>query len=162
MIKRFGVVGLALAIAGVGFFLGRSSSDIPRAFEDACADDRVDTFNISVTPSRDVYAVGEMARFEVQVTRAIKTDEHEEGEELGPAEGVDVALNLNSGSVSLTDEALTDAEGKARIDLRLPLRARPGAADAFAVAEKETVDVECVPHEAGHFHAEELIRIVRR
>lgn len=162
MYQRIGAVALALAIAALAWVVVRSPGGIPRAFDDVCADDdQLATLNVSVTPAKFTYTVGDVARFKVQVMRAIKTDEHEQGQEVGPAEGVDVRMGLTIGDKILSADGITDDTGLARINVRLPSDTPRGTADIVAFAEREIADVECVPHEGGHFDAENLIRIRR-
>lgn len=161
MYKRLGAVAVILALGGLAWFSLRSPALLPRAFDDPCADEGLATLNVSVTPSRDAYAIGDVARFKIVVTRALKTDEHEEGEDLGPAEGVDVMLGLSAGTTTLGARGLTDPAGALDLSMRIPAGTPRGPADVLAFAKKETVDVDCVPHESGHFDAEDFVRIRR-
>ncbi len=161
MYKRIGAAAVVLLLGGLAWFSMRSPEFIPRAFDDACADEGLSTFNVSVVPSKSTYAVGDTARFKVVVTRALKTDEHEQGEDLGPAEGADVLFGLSVGARSVAARGVTDAAGAVNLSMRLPGNMPAGPADALAFAKKETVILDCVPHESGHFDAEGLIRIRR-
>ena len=161
MYKRLGAVVVVLALGGLAWFSLRSPAILPRAFEDPCADEGLATLDLSVTPSRYMYAVGDVAHFNIVITRSLKTDEHEEGEDLGPVEGADVMLGLSAGTTTLGARGITDPAGALGLSMRIPAGTPRGPADVLAFAKKETVDVECVPHESGHFDAEGLIRIRR-
>ncbi|MDQ3963228.1 MAG: hypothetical protein M3277_04840 [Actinomycetota bacterium] len=162
MYKRVGVVAVALLLGAVAWVAVRSPSDVaPRAFDAACSDNRLSTFNVTVTPSKQTYVVGDVARFKVAVTRAAKADEHDEGEEVGPAEGADVKLGISIGTMTVAAEGITDPTGLARLSVRLPTKMPGGHADVVAFAEKEAVPHDCVPHESGHFDAEDFVRIRR-
>ncbi len=161
MYKRIGAVAVALSLGALAWFAVGPSSVAPRAFDDACADNRLSTFNVSVTPSKQTFAIGDVARFKVFVTRAIKADEHDEGEEVGPAEGADVKMGVSVGTITLAADGVTDATGLARLRVRLPPTMPGGRADVVAFAEKEAVPHDCIPHESGHFDAEDFVRIRR-
>lgn len=161
MYKRIGAVALPLAIAALAWVVLRSPVGAPRAFDDLCRDDQLATLNVGVTPARFTYTIGDVARFKVQVIRAIKTDEHEQGQEVGPAGGAEVRMGLTIGAVILSAEGTTDDTGLVRLKVHLPSNTPKGTADIVAFAEREIADVDCVPHEAGHFDAEDFIRIRR-
>lgn len=153
--KTFSVVvtALVLAVSVLAPVAGAS---------DACQDPHdtqpTRTFDVQVRAVDDVYRIGETARFRVKVTRVLH------GQVVGPAEDAEVAVNVDLGDVALAGGAVTNAEGKAVVDVLLRRYAPTGWADVAAYAHKHIVDLPChweLEQEFGDVEESDLIRVER-
>jgi len=163
---RLSVMSPAAVLAAVAMVLlgSCSSSGVapPAAFED-CTDQTLQTLAVKVRTDKDSYRPGDVARFRVLVMRAAQTDEVGDGisQDVGPVEGAEVALGVTVKGVSLAGGGISDEDGRTTIRMSIARRVPTGSADVLASATAETVDVHCVPKEAGHVEKPDLFRIVR-
>src|SRR5687767_6272200 len=82
------------------------------------------TFNLEIGEPKPVYKIGEVASIEVTVTRPAKEDPLGNGIPMDrpyvePAEGVIVGVGLHIGRVFLPGAAITDAQGKTVIKIKI-------------------------------------------
>ena len=155
--------GALVAVIGV-LFVGCSSSDeVPPAAFDDCVDEALPTLVVKARVADDAYRLGQVARFNVLVKRALQTDDHGDrtSQELTPVEGADVALGATIDDVSLTGGGTTDADGRTTIKLTVGNHVPAGAADVMVSATADSVDVHCVPHESGHVEKPDFFRVIR-
>jgi hypothetical protein len=152
---KFRLVGLAAAIlvvSGLASVAGASESACPHKSEPT------QTFDVTVRPLKDVYEVGETAKFLVRVTRVV------DGNELGPVEDAQVITGLTLGDVYLGGGATTDEDGRAVVKVRIKRYAPAGSADALVTASRQIADAPChsrFENEYGDIEAEDLIRVTR-
>lgn len=155
--------GRAFKAAVAGFFLaGSVSAPVAGASETGCLAPHdtqpTRTFEVEVRAARDVYQLGEKARFRVKVTRVLH------GEVVGPAEGAHVGVFVTLDDVLLTGDAVTDTKGRAVVKVLLRRYAPTGFADVTTYARKETADLPChweYEHEFGDVEEHDLFRVVR-
>ncbi len=126
------------------------------------------TFHLEVKPLKKRYKVGETAKIEVTVTRPA----HEDPAGLGvpidppqsfPAEDVNVGMGLRIGDVFLFGHAVTDADGKAVIKIKIKSYTPAGKATADAYAWKTAADTTCAKvEENGYRQMPNLFTVFRR
>ena len=158
MICALLVVGPA-AIASAAVPDARVSSN--DGLESGCGD-RVEptrTFAVKLRVLDDEYRIGEKARFRVRVHRILG------GQDVGPVEGVQVAVGVDLGDVHLRDGGVTDSHGRASVEVALKRYAPAGRADVTASASKLiAIDVPChsqLEYEYGAVSKRNLFRVVR-
>jgi hypothetical protein len=114
------------------------------------------TFHIDAKVRRTKYRIGETATFDVVVVRPAEEDPFAlgvptEGVEPMPAEDVSVGVGLLIGNVFLPGFAITDAEGKATITVKIQKYVKPGPVDAAFYAWKVQADTPCLRVEENGF-----------
>lgn len=119
-------------------------------------DDRLDTLAVRYSAPRDVYRLGETVETTVQVTRTV------ENLELGPVEGVTVAVTLGKGSLISIGSAVTDEDGQAVVRVRLEDKLRPGGVDAYGTAETELTACPRVAEWGERLEEDFITVLVRR
>jgi hypothetical protein len=125
------------------------------------------TFYVTMKADKPSYAVGDIAKVNVTVTRPA----HEDPAHLGvpfdppqsfPAEGVNVGLGLRIGDVFLFGHEITDANGKAQVKVEIKDYTPAGTAigDGFAwnvLHESVCARVE----ETGYTNVPKLFKVTR-
>lgn len=115
---------------------------------------RTPTLNLELTAIRDTVKRGKAAKVTASVTRAgfqaLKV----------PVEDVIVTLSLYMGRTEVHDIAKTDADGVAKLAIRIPSSAHVGTADVYAIASKSVVSTPCTGvTEEGHVEYDDFFRI---
>lgn len=116
------------------------------------------TFDVRVEVRKAVYQVGDVARFDVTVTRKL------DGVVVGPADGANVMLGVSLDDVFLGGGSLTDSEGQAVVQVRLKSYLPQGSADVLGYANKRLVDLPCnsrFEYEFGDFLETNFFKVVR-
>jgi hypothetical protein len=107
------------------------------------------TLNLEVAEPKATYKIGETAEIEVTVTRPAKEDPLGNGIPMDrpyvePAEGVIVGVGLHIGRVFLPGAAITDAQGVAKIKIKIESYAPVGQwADMSVYAWKVAYETTC-------------------
>lgn len=131
----------------------------PPASAQRCAFETVTlrNFKIEAKPRKNAYPIGDTIVFEAKVVRPDDTDPLGMGAPMPidkmAAEGVNVGAGLIVNDVFLSGFAVTDAQGKALIKIRIEKYARPGVADAAFYAWKTQVETPCLRVEENGFRA---------
>ncbi|MDQ3963976.1 MAG: hypothetical protein M3277_08725 [Actinomycetota bacterium] len=157
----FAARSFKVTVAGL-FFAGSLLSPVASASDSACQkphdSQATRTFGVQVRVIEDVYRLGEKAEFPVKVTRVLH------GEVVGPVEGAEVAVDVDLGDVNLVGGAVTNADGKAVVNVLLRRDAPTGFADVTAYAHKHTADLPChseLEQEYGDVEKGDLFRVTR-
>lgn len=104
----------------------------------------LETLKLEVATPNKTYRTGQTVRFHFTVTRPADHDPLGLGvpvprPTVQAAEGVNVGIGLAVEDVFLWGVAVTDAEGKAVVAVKLPKYVKPGVAHARALAQKHAV-----------------------
>lgn len=115
------------------------------------------SFKVEAKPRKKAYSVGDTIVFDVKVVRPDDSDPFGMGAPMPvdktPAEEVNVGAGLIINDVFLSGFAITDAEGKAVIKIKIEKYARPGVADAAFYAWKTQAETPCLRVEENGFRA---------
>lgn len=116
------------------------------------------TLHIEAEVLQDHYAIGDVAKFPVHVTRPAKEDPARLGlpwerPYVEDAAGVNVGVGLLIGDVFLPGFAITDDEGKATIKIKIKQYAQPAAVDAAFYSWNVVADTPCLRVEENGFVA---------
>lgn len=126
------------------------------------------TFHLEVKPIKKAYQVGETAKIEITVTRPAHEDPLGLGQPIDPpfsfpAEGVNVGMGLRIGDVFLFGHAISDADGKAVVRIKIKSYTPAGTATADAYAWKTAAETTCVTvEENGYRQMPDLFKVFRR
>ncbi|MGH2747593.1 MAG: hypothetical protein ACRDKB_06680 [Actinomycetota bacterium] len=164
--RRRGVISALAAslVAGVLF-----AAPAPSAAH-GCGDSEtyaVRNFHIEMKPVKKTYHVGDTAKVKFTVTRPAHEDPAGAGQEYDPpmsfpAEDVQLGVGLFVGETFFTGWALTDAEGKAMVSIKILRYADTGPAHARAYATKMIHQNVCVTVLEDGFTAQDNIFTVTR
>lgn len=130
----------ALVLALVAMTLAPSPAGaVDYATECAEARNYVYTFTVETEWQKRVYSPGDTVRVTVTVTRPAPEDPAGLGIPLGlptaqPAEGVDVSTSFQGFFPYVFDRDITNADGKAKLALKLPNKTKKGRIDAYTYA----------------------------
>ena len=126
--KLLGAVIAGLLLSSLSVPVAHARSICGRA-------DITDTFSVTVKVDEDLYALGETAKFYVQVNRVV------EGQDLGPVGGARIGVGVTLDDVHLIGGGITGEDGRSVIKVRIKDYASPGLADVWVSASKRLIDV---------------------
>jgi hypothetical protein len=123
------------------------------------------TFDVRMKPEKKVYAVGDVAKFHIKVSRPGRQDPvglgvtfdppHQE-----PAPDVGVGIGMSVGDVFLFGISRTDEKGEAVVPVRIAEYAHPGWAAVDAIAWKTAAETVCATvQETGYVSKRRAIKI---
>jgi hypothetical protein len=110
---------------------------------------QVKTLNLEVSPVKESYEIGDVAKFQANVTRPAKEDPLGQGIPMDrpyvtPAEGVFIGVGLMfKGGVFLPGFGVTDANGDAVMKVKIQKYVKPGTVHASFFAWKTMADAPC-------------------
>jgi hypothetical protein len=140
----------------------------PMGMANACAETvALKTFHLTVKGQKKVYKVGDTAKIVVTVTRPAHEDPagagiYQEPPESFPAENVNAGVGLRVGDVFLFGHAMTDAEGKAVVDVKLESWTPSGSAIADAFSWNIQLDTPCLRvEENGYMQKRDVFKVVK-
>lgn len=115
-------------------------------------------FHIESEATKQVYKIGDTAVFHTTVVRPAEEDPLNmgiptDGVDPSPAADVNVGVGLLIGDVFLPGFARTDANGHAKIKIKIEKYVKPGAADAAFYAWNVVQDTPCLRIEENGFRA---------
>ena len=125
------------------------------------------TFTVQLKAAKKVYRVGETAVVKATVTRPANEDPLGLGQDFDPpmsfpAEEVNVGIGLRVGDVFLFGFAVTDANGRADIEIDIKSYTPAGKAIADGFAWKRQVEQPCANvEENGYTFAPGIFKIVK-
>ena len=119
-------------------------------------DDRLETLAVRYSVPRDVYRFGETVVATVRVTRTV------DRRDLGPAEGITVAIVLGNRARISVGSAVTDEDGEAVVRVKLEDHLRAGAVDAYGTAESELTGCPRVAEWGERLEEDFITVLVRR
>lgn len=125
------------------------------------------TYHLVVEAGDKAYRVGDTAKINVTVTRPAHEDPlglgvEQEPPESFPAEEVNVGIGLRVGDVFLFGHAITDANGKATVKIKIKSYTPAGRASADAYAWKTTFETTCAKvEENGYTQKPDLFQVIR-
>lgn len=108
------------------------------------------TLHLEVSPAKESYRIGEVAKFKALVTRPAKEDPAGQGIPMErpyvtPAEGVNIGVGLLfNGDVFLPGFGITDEDGKVTLKVKIMNYVKPGTVHASFFAWKSMVDAPCL------------------
>lgn len=126
------------------------------------------TFHLVVKPIKTQYQVGDTAKIQVTVTRPAHEDPaglgiQQEPPESFPAEGVNVGMGLRIGDVFLFGHAISNADGKAVVKIKIKSYTPSGMAMVDAYAWRTVADTTCAKvEEEGYRQMPDLFKVFRR
>lgn len=151
---------IALAITGAMIASVMSVGAAPGALAQRCAMETVTlkNFKIEAKPRKAAYSIGDTIVFDAKVVRPNDTDPFGLGVPMDPvdkmpAEEVNVGAGLIVNDVFLSGFAVTGADGKAVIKIKIEKYARPGIADVAFYAWKTQAETPCLRVEENGFRA---------
>ena len=140
----------------------------PLGMAGACAETiALKTFHLVVKGQKKTYKVGDTAKIVVEVTRPGHEDPaglgiYQEPPQSFPAENVNAGVGLRVGDVFLFGHAMTDAQGKAVVDVKLEEWTPAGMAIADAFSWNVQVDTPCVRvEENGYMQKPNVFKVVK-
>jgi len=114
------------------------------------------TLHVEAAVSKKTYRKGDTATFPVQVTRPGTEDPFGQGIPMDrpyvmPAEDVNIGVGLLFGDVFLPGFAVTDAEGKAKIKVKIEKYVQPGKVMASFYTWKTQAESPCLTLQENGF-----------
>ncbi len=125
------------------------------------------TYHVVLKPTKKSYRVGETAVIRALVTRPAHEDPAGLGQEIDPprsfpAEGANVGIGVRVGDVFLFGFAVTDADGKANIEVDILPYTPAGKAFVDGFAWKRQAEAPCAAvEENGYTYAPGLFTVTR-
>ncbi|MDP9067798.1 MAG: hypothetical protein M3N53_05565 [Actinomycetota bacterium] len=125
------------------------------------------TYHLEVRADKPSYRIGDVAKVNVLVTRPAHEDPvgggiEQEPPQSFPAEGANVGIGLRIGDVFLFGHAVTNAEGKAQVKIKIKDYTPPGKAMADAYAWKVAADTTCARVEENGYTQKTNLFTLRR
>ena len=140
----------------------------PYGMAGACAETiALKTFHLEVKGMKKVYKVGETAQIQVTVTRPAHEDPaglgiYQDPPQSFPAENVNAGVGLRVGDVFLFGHAMTDANGVAKVGVKLEDWTPAGTAIADAFSWNTQVDTPCLRvEENGYMQKPNVFKVVK-
>ena len=157
------VVAMICAVMVIGTATQASAGvrDVESSSQGSCGEsiEPTRTFAVKVRALDDEYRIGEEAKFRVRVSRILG------GQDVGPVEGVSVAVGVDLGEVYLRDSGFTDPDGRTLVKVAIKRYAVTGPADVSASARKLiAIEAPCgsqFEYEYGSVSKNNLFRVVR-
>lgn len=158
----------ALTILTAAVVMTATQAVAPVGMTAACAETvALKTFHLVVKGQKKVYKVGDTAKIEVMVTRPGHEDPaglgiYQEPPESFPAENVNAGIGLRVGDVFLFGHSMTDAQGKAVVEVKLESWTPAGTAIADAFAWNTQVDTPCLRiEENGYQQKPNVFKVIK-
>lgn len=125
------------------------------------------TFHVELKPDRSTYRAGTVATIHTTVTRPAHEDPAGLGQKIEPPESfpapdVGVGVGLNLFGLHYVETSVTDGQGKASIDIKIPSSAPAGKVSGTGFAWKSVLSAPCASvEEFGRVQVQGLIQITR-
>ncbi len=168
--RRTRMLTVVLAVALLATLFGPAVSPataIPCSGTKAMETLSLRTFKIDAKPQRKTYKVGQTVLIEALVVRPDDTDPFQQGiptdgVDKRPAEGINIGAGLLIGDVFLPGFAVTDAEGKALLKIKLEKYVKPAVVDVALYAWNVVQDTPCLRVEENGYRAyPEMFAVVK-